>query len=66
VQQGRQYHFNHAQSSNNNTLKTTHRQCGINGNNAGPQGLHVLVIFKQVILIRSMIPVNFPQWKYRA
>jgi hypothetical protein len=57
-QQGRQYYFNHAKSSNNNTSWTTHRQRGIDRNDAGPQGLHVLVIFKPVLLPRGVIPVN--------
>jgi hypothetical protein len=42
----------------NNALWTTHRQCGIDGNDASPQGLHVLVIFKPVLLPRGVIPVN--------
>jgi hypothetical protein len=35
------------------------------GNNAGPQGLHVLVIFKPVILPWGVIPVNFRLSNFR-
>jgi hypothetical protein len=38
--------------------KTTHRQRIVNGNNAGPQGLHVLVVFKPVLPPRGVILVN--------
>jgi hypothetical protein len=38
----------------------------VNGNNAHPQGLHILVIFKNIILPRGAILVNFPPWQPRA
>jgi hypothetical protein len=41
----------------------THRQCVIDGDDAGPQGLHVLVIFKPVLLPRGVILVNCALWK---
>jgi hypothetical protein len=37
---------------------STHRQRIIDGEDAGPQGLHVLVIFKPVLLPSGVIPVN--------
>jgi hypothetical protein len=37
---------------------TTHRQHVIDGDNANLQGLHVLVVFKPVLLPRGVILVN--------
>jgi hypothetical protein len=36
----------------------TYRQRVVDGDDAGPQGLHVLVIFKPVLLPRGVIPIN--------
>jgi hypothetical protein len=36
----------------------TYRQLVVDGDDAGPQGLHVLVIFKPVLLPRGVIPIN--------
>jgi hypothetical protein len=41
----------------------TYCQCVIDGGDAGPQGLHVLVIFKPVLLPRGVIPVNCAPWQ---
>jgi hypothetical protein len=38
--------------------KKTYRQRIIDGNNAGPQGLHILVVLEDIILPRGAIPVN--------
>jgi hypothetical protein len=58
AQQGRQHHFNHVQSSNNNTSWSTHRQRIVDSDDASPQGLHVFVVFKPIILPRGVIPIN--------
>jgi hypothetical protein len=42
--------------------KQTHRQRMVDGHDAGPQGLHILVVFKDIILPRAAIPINFPSW----
>jgi hypothetical protein len=63
AQQGRQHHFNYEQSSNSKMSWATHRQRIIDGDDAGPQGLHVLLIFKQVLLPRGVIPVNRSLWQ---
>jgi hypothetical protein len=42
--------------------KQTYRQRVVDGHNAGLQGLHVLVVFKNIILPRGAIPINFPSW----
>jgi hypothetical protein len=31
----------------------------VDGHNAGSQGMHVLVVFKNIILPRGAIPINF-------
>jgi hypothetical protein len=41
----------------------TYRQRVVDGDNAGPQGLHVLVIFKPVPLPRGVIPINCASWQ---
>jgi hypothetical protein len=38
----------------------------VDGHDAGPQGLHILVVFEDVILPRGVIPVNFPLWQPRS
>jgi hypothetical protein len=32
----------------------------VNGHNVGPQGLHILIVFEDIILPRDVIPINFP------
>jgi hypothetical protein len=41
-----------------NVSWATYRHCVIDGDDAGPQGMHVLVIFKLVLLPRGVIPIN--------
>jgi hypothetical protein len=38
----------------------------VDGHNAGLQGLHILIVLKNVILPRGVIPVNFPSRQPRA
>jgi hypothetical protein len=38
----------------------------VDGHNAGPQGLHILIIVEDIILPRSVIPVNFLSRQPRA
>jgi hypothetical protein len=40
--------------------KQTYRQRMVHGHDAGPQGLHILIILEDIILPRGVIPVNFP------
>jgi hypothetical protein len=42
--------------------KQTNCQRVVDGHNAGPQGLHILVVLADIILPRGVIPVNFPSW----
>jgi hypothetical protein len=32
----------------------------VDGHNAGPQGLHILVVLEDIILPTGVIPINFP------
>jgi hypothetical protein len=46
------------QTSENNSSWSTHRERVVNGDDAGPQGLHVLIIFEPILLPRGVIPIN--------
>jgi hypothetical protein len=41
--------------------KQTYRQRVVDGHNAGPQGVHILIVLVDIILPRGVIPVNFLQ-----
>jgi hypothetical protein len=41
----------------------TYRQRIIDGDDASPQGLHALVVFKPVLLPRGAIPINCALWQ---
>jgi hypothetical protein len=42
--------------------KKTYRQRIVDGYNAGPQGLYILIVLEDIILPRGAILVNFPPW----
>jgi hypothetical protein len=48
--------------ANNNTSWNTHHQRGVDGDNAGSQVLHVLIVFKPVFLPRGVIPISCAPW----
>jgi hypothetical protein len=54
--------------SSENTSSETYRQCMVDGHDAGLQGLHILVVIKDIIQPRSVIPVDFSSrqpWAHR-
>jgi hypothetical protein len=44
--------------SSDNTSQETHNECVVDGDDAGPQGLHVLIILEPIILPWGVIPIN--------
>jgi hypothetical protein len=46
------------QSSSDNTSQATHNECVLDGNEAGLQGPHVLIVLEPVLLPRGVIPIN--------
>jgi hypothetical protein len=50
----------------NSTSWATCHQRIVDGHNAGPQGLHILIVLRNVILPRGVIPVNFSPRQPRA
>jgi hypothetical protein len=46
------------QSSSHNTSQATHNECVVDGDNAGLQGPHVLIVFEPILLPRGVIPIN--------
>jgi hypothetical protein len=38
----------------------------VDGHDAGPQDLHILIVIEDITLPRSVIPINFPSWQSRA
>jgi hypothetical protein len=45
-------------SSSKNTSQETHNECVVDGDDAGPQSPHVLIVLKPIILPRGVIPIN--------
>jgi hypothetical protein len=43
-------------------IRQTHRQRVVDGHDAGPQGLHILIVSEDVILPKGAVPVNLPPW----
>jgi hypothetical protein len=41
-----------------NTSHATHNECVVDGDNAGLQSPHVLIVLKPIILPRGVIPIN--------
>jgi hypothetical protein len=41
-----------------NTSQATHNECVVDGDDAGLQSPHVLIVLKQIILPRGVIPTN--------
>jgi hypothetical protein len=46
------------QSSSDNTSQATHNGCVVDGDHAGLQGPHVLIVFEPILLLRGVIPIN--------
>jgi hypothetical protein len=53
----------YANDCHSNMPWATYRHRAINGDDAGPEGMHVLVIFKPVFLPRVVIPINCALWQ---
>jgi hypothetical protein len=44
--------------ASDNTSQETHNECMVDGDDAGLQSPHVLIVLKPIILPRGVIPIN--------